>query len=173
MAQVLPFPNVGGAAVSPIACFLRVGEAHRKLADLYAAGRLPAQRVVIDASRYRHQRELVTALQDSKVEIVLDTEVAELASLAKCGGHSRFAPWAPGEGRPLGPGHFQAGSASEIVDAIARFAVAGKFSAVLAPTHFSETRPTKIGLRWTVAYACSFGVRSIARVEAISRSTIQ
>ena len=44
-AQVLPFPNTGGAAISPIACFLRIGEAPRKLADLHAAERLPARRV--------------------------------------------------------------------------------------------------------------------------------
>jgi hypothetical protein len=37
VAQILPFPNAGGATISPIACFLRVGEAHKKLADLHAA----------------------------------------------------------------------------------------------------------------------------------------
>jgi hypothetical protein len=39
-AQLLPFPNFSGAAISPIACFLRIGEAHRRLADLHAAERL-------------------------------------------------------------------------------------------------------------------------------------
>jgi hypothetical protein len=137
MAQVLPFPNVGGAAVSPIDCFIRVGEAHRKLADLYAAGRLPARRIVIDASRHRHQRELITALRDAGAEVVLDTEIAELASRAKCAGHSRNAPWAPGDGRPLGPDYFQESSpSSDVIGSIARFAITERFDTVLAPTHF-------------------------------------
>jgi len=71
-AQILPFPNAGGATISPIACFLRIGEAHRKLADLHAAERLPARRVVIDASRFRYQQELISALREAGAEIVLD-----------------------------------------------------------------------------------------------------
>jgi hypothetical protein len=36
-AQILPFPVSSTAAASPIACYIRIGEAHRKLADLHAA----------------------------------------------------------------------------------------------------------------------------------------
>ena len=72
-AQILPFPNPPAGLAAPIACFIRVGEAHRKFADLHAAGRLPARRAVIEASRFRRQRELVTALREAGAEIVLDT----------------------------------------------------------------------------------------------------
>lgn len=93
-AQILPFPKPAAGLASPLACFVRVGEAHNRLADLHAAGHFPARQVVIEASRLRHQRELVSALRESGAEIVLDTEAAELAAPAKFAGHSHHAPWA-------------------------------------------------------------------------------
>jgi hypothetical protein len=53
MAQILPFPSeaVSQSGKSPLAYFVRIGEAHNKLSDLHAAGRLPASRVVVDSSR--------------------------------------------------------------------------------------------------------------------------
>jgi hypothetical protein len=91
-AQILPLPKPATGVASPLACFVRVGEAHRRLADLHAAGHLPARQVVIEASRFRYQRELISALRESGVEIVLDTEAAELAAPAKFAGHSHRAP---------------------------------------------------------------------------------
>lgn len=105
-AQILPFPKPGAGAASPLACFIRVGEAHNRLADLHAAGHLPARQVVIEASRFRHQREPVSALRESGAEIVLDAEAAERAAPARFAGHSRYAPWASPDG-PLGPDHFR------------------------------------------------------------------
>jgi hypothetical protein len=63
--------------------FVRLGSAHRKLAELHAAGDLPARHVVLEASRLRFQRELLTALRDSGTHLVLDTEAAELAAPAR------------------------------------------------------------------------------------------
>ena len=98
--KILPFP-LAASAKSPLAQFIRIGEAHKKLGDLHAAGRFPAERVVVDASRLRHQKELIKALRDDGAEIVLDLEIAELAAPAKFAGHSRYAPWAiAGEGLP-------------------------------------------------------------------------
>jgi len=37
-----------------------------RLADLHAAERLPARRVVIDASRFRYQRDLINAFRGGK-----------------------------------------------------------------------------------------------------------
>ena len=91
--KIVPFPLM--AAANPrLAQFVRIGEAHKRLADLHASGRLPTDRVVVDASRVRHQKELIEAVQDDGAEIVLDTEAAELAAPSKIGGHSRHAPWA-------------------------------------------------------------------------------
>ena len=98
---------------------------------------MPAKRVVVEASRLRHQKEFIEAIRDDDAEIVLDTEVAELASRGKFASHSRHAPWASyGQGGPLGPDNFQDNAASDVVGQIARFAVEYNFDTVLAPTHY-------------------------------------
>ncbi len=135
-AQILPFPKVGAPTSSPIACFLRVGEAHRKLAELHAAGHLPFRQAVFEASRFRHQRELVAAMRESGARIVLDTEAAELASPARCGGHSRRAPWAPEGGGLLGPARFRGSALDDFVSQAARFAVENRVHTILAPSHY-------------------------------------
>jgi hypothetical protein len=135
-AQILPFPTIGGPASSPVACFLRVGEAHRKLAELHAAGHLRFTQAVFEVSRLRHQHELVAAMRDSGARIVLDTEAAELASPARCGGHSRRAPWAPEGGGLLGPSCFRGSALEDFVSQAARFAVENRVHTILAPTHF-------------------------------------
>ena len=133
---VVPFPRVASAR-SPLAHFIRIGEAHKKLADLHASGRLPIEKAVFEASRLRHQRELVAILQAADVEIVLDTEAAELAAPAKCTGHSRYAPWAlRNQGTPLGPEYFNSHARSDVIGQIARFAVLHNVDTVLAPTHY-------------------------------------
>jgi len=135
-AQILPFPKPASAPSSPIATYLWVGEAHRKLADLHAAGHLPARRLVVEASRLRHQRELIAAVRDAGGEIVLDTEVAELASIGKHAGRARGAPWALPEGAgPLGPDHFRPDASTDVIGQIARLAVSSGVTGVLSPAH--------------------------------------
>ncbi|MFC7691821.1 hypothetical protein ACFQY5_21840 [Paeniroseomonas aquatica] len=135
-AQILPFPKPSPAPSSPIATYLWVGEAHRKLADLHAAGHLPARRLVVEASRLRNQRELTAAVRDAGGEIVLDTEAAELASVGRHAGRVRGAPWALPEGAgPLGPDHFRADAKTDVIGQIARLAVSSGVTAVLSPAH--------------------------------------
>lgn len=137
LVNVIQFPHVV-APVQPVGHFIRLGESgYNKLANLHAAGRFPATRVVVDASRLAHQKELVSALRAKDAEIVLDTKVAELSALEKFDGYARHTPWsALGEGKPLGPHHFDPKSPSDIFGHIARFAVQYQVNAVLAPTHF-------------------------------------
>ena len=92
-------------------------------------------RVVIDASRYRYQKELVDAFRAFGVEVVLDTKAAELAAPSRFEGIVRHAPWAAKDG-PLGPRHFQSAASANVIEHIARFAVEHEFTAVLAPSHF-------------------------------------
>ena len=133
--KILPFP-VTASAKWRLAHFVRIGEAHKKLADLHASGRFPARRVVVEASRLRYQKDLIDALREDGAEIVLDTEVAELAAPGKFSGHSRYAPWATsGQGGPLGPEHFKENAPSDVIGHIARFAVESHVNTVLAPTH--------------------------------------
>jgi hypothetical protein len=135
-AQILPFSSPAASTASPIAFFLRFGAAHRKLAELHAVDDLPARHVVIEASRLRHQRELLTALGDSGTHLVLDTEAAELAAPARSAGHSRLAPWAPADGKVLGPETFIGFRLKKTCGQIARMAVEHGFHAVLSPSHF-------------------------------------
>lgn len=135
-ANILPFPYVT-PPIQPIAYFIRIGEVHKRLSDLHAAERLPAKRVVVDASRLRYQKELIDEFRKSGAEIVLDPEVAELAALARFQGQVRKAPWASAcDGKPLGPQHFAANASTDIIGQIARFAVENQIDVVLAPTHF-------------------------------------
>lgn len=122
----------------PFAIFVRIGDTgHRLLADLLATGRLPAKSVVVDASRYRHQQELVEAFRAAGAEIVLDTKVAELAAPGKYEGFARGAPWSDcADDKPLGLNFFGPDAKSDVISQIARFAVAHRINAVLAPTYF-------------------------------------
>ena len=134
--KVVPFPRLASAR-SPLAHFIRIGEAHKKIADLHASGRFPTEKAVFEASRLRHQKELAAILRAAGVEIVLDTEVAELAVPAKYGGHSRYAPWAlRDQETPLGPEYFKPNAQSDVIGHIARFAVVHNVDTVLAPTHY-------------------------------------
>lgn len=133
-AEVIEFKS----ATQPIAHFVRVDDAHRRFGDLYAAGRLPIRRAVFDASRIQSQREFVEALRRNNVEIVLDTEVAELAAPEKYRTHVKKAPWASAaEGELLDPSFFD-GTHSQvnIIKWIAKFAVEQNVNTVLAPAHF-------------------------------------
>jgi hypothetical protein len=73
MENVIQFPHPI-APVQPVAHFIRLGETgYHKLANLHAAGRFPATRIVVDASRLKHQKEFVSSLRAKGAEIVLDT----------------------------------------------------------------------------------------------------
>ncbi|MEO6784397.1 MAG: hypothetical protein ABI407_22685 [Bradyrhizobium sp.] len=79
-AQILPMPGFKAPA-DPVGYFVRLGDSgHRQLADLHAEGRFSPKRLVVDASRLRHQKELVEALRASGTRIILDTKAAELSS---------------------------------------------------------------------------------------------
>lgn len=133
LGQILPFPGASSSVASPIARYLRVGDNHVQLAGLHASGRLPVDRAVFDSSRFKRQRDFAADLRDADVHLVLDTEAAELAALARFEGHARHAPWA--WSAPLGPDRFQ-DTAVDVCGAMARFAVEHGFDTVLAPSHF-------------------------------------
>ena len=138
-AQILPFPNQSDTSAP--AFFVKIGAAHRKIADLFAAGRLPAQRIVVDASRLRFQQELLKGFRDEGAEIVLDTEVAELSSPRKFLGHSKNSPWVKPEWRKVWtPQDFSDDSVSRLADRIAEVAVANGIATVLSPSHYLSDR---------------------------------
>jgi len=140
MATILPFP-ISAVPNQPVAQFIRVGGAHKKLADIYAAGRLLASRFVLDASTARFQADFIRELKDAGAEIVLDTEIAELSSPLKFLGHARTSPWLKSDlRRPFSPPDFTDESIARLTDKIAAFAIQHGFSAVLSPSHFLGDR---------------------------------
>jgi hypothetical protein len=135
-ADIVTLPTAA-ALTPPVAQFVRLGEAHRKLEDLLAEDRFPAKRVVVEAARLLPQKRSIEALRKRGVEIVLDPQVAELAAPGKYLSNVRRAPW----GRycqtsPLGPQHFRSVANSDVIGEIARFAVTHGVDVVFAPTHF-------------------------------------
>ena len=121
----------------PLAHYLRLGAFHRQVEKLLAAGHLPVKRVVVEASAFAHQKDVVAQLADAGFELVLDTNAAELSAVGRYGGAVRAAPWAHPDG-PLQPEHFARGSNQDLIGKIARFAVEHGFHAVQAPTHLLE-----------------------------------
>lgn len=135
-AQIIGFPPAV-MLTPPLAQFVRVGDAHKKLSELVGMGRFPADRVVLQASRLPAQKRLLGVLREAGAELVLDPQVAELASLKKFKGQERHSPWGVlCNNQPLGPEHFARGAASDVVGQIARMAVENKFDVVLSPTHY-------------------------------------
>lgn len=120
-----------------ITTFLRVGvTGHRQLETFLMAGKLPAERLVLDASAFGRQGDLVTALKHAGRELSLDTNVAELSCVGRFQGAAKTAPWANAErvitDRDL------LGNEALILSEIARFAVANGLDRVHAPAHYLE-----------------------------------
>jgi len=112
----------------PVAHYLRLGAFHRQVEKLLAAGRLPVERVVVEASAFTHQKDVVGQLVDAGRELMLDTNVAELSAVGRYSGAAKSAPWAQTEA-PLQPEHFARGSSHDVIGKIARFAVEHGFHA--------------------------------------------
>ncbi len=121
----------------PVAHYLRLGAFHRQVEKLLAAGRLPVERVVVEASAFTHQKDVVVQLVDAGRELVLDTNVAELSVVGRYSGAAKSAPWSHSEG-PLQPEHLARGSNHDVIGKIAGFVVEHGFHAVQAPTHLLE-----------------------------------
>ncbi|MBV8826987.1 MAG: hypothetical protein JO220_18515 [Hyphomicrobiales bacterium] len=107
------------------------------MSDLHAQGRFSPKRVVVDASRFHHQKELIGALRSAGTQIVLDTKAAELSAASKFSGFAQGAPWASAaKDKPLSPDHFRHDAPGDVIGQIARFAVQNRVHAVLSPSHF-------------------------------------
>lgn len=143
-ANIISFPHPV-APIKLIAYYSLLGESgYKKLADLHVAGQLPATRVVVDASRYRHHKDLIASFKSHGAEIVLDTKAAELVAKGKFGGYAKHAPWAKrNENLLLGHEYFQANPPRDIVSLIAQFAAEKQVDTILAPSH-SINDPKKI-----------------------------
>jgi hypothetical protein len=126
---------------SPVGHFLRVGTTgHRQLETLLGAGKTIPDRVVIEASAAGRQQELIQSLREAGAELILDTNIAELSSPGRFSGAAREAPWA-NPVAVLSPDDMKANANRDVIGQIARYAVAQRFHAVLAPTHILDGSP--------------------------------
>jgi hypothetical protein len=123
---------------SPIGQFIRVGRGHRQLEEIVGSGRFPNNRVVFDAAAVERQHDLLEMFREAQVELVLDTNVAELSVEGRYSGAVREAPWA-NPGGVLRQTDFVQGTNHDVIGKIARFAVKHGFDAVLAPTHLLDS----------------------------------
>jgi len=136
-AEVIQFSR-GQPVRTPIGHVIRTGEtSYRQFEHLHAEGRLPAETVIVDASKARFQREFISALRDDGTEVILDTKAAELSEVGRFRGTASGAPWAVAAGdRPLAPADFEPRSNTDLYGSVARFAIEIGATAVMAPTHF-------------------------------------
>ncbi|MCY3859223.1 MAG: hypothetical protein OXG25_10000 [Gammaproteobacteria bacterium] len=133
-AEIIPIP--GSPLRSSLGSVIRVGnQAHRRLQDLRAEGRLPGEALIVDASVLSSQESFIGALRDSGAEVILDTKIAELSEAGTYKGKVRKTPWAI-ESRPLKNQDFTLGSHSKLIRDIAQTAVKLGVSGVLSPSRF-------------------------------------
>src|SRR5260370_8610853 len=88
----------------PIAHYLRLGNLHRQVETLLGSGRMSLDRIVVEASAFSRQRDVITLLAESGRELILDTNVAGLSAIGRCPGAAHAPPWAPPDGS-LQPHH--------------------------------------------------------------------
>jgi len=120
-----------------ITTFLRVGvTGHRQLETLLMSGKLPSERLVLDASAFARQGDLVAALKRAGREISLDTNIAELSAVGRFQGAVKTAPWARAD--KVITERDILGNEAHVLSDIARFAVANGLDRVQAPAHFLE-----------------------------------
>jgi hypothetical protein len=92
MVNVIQFPHPI-APVQPVAHFI----GYHKLANLHAAGSFPAIRIVVDASRLKHQKELVSCCgprAPRSISIPRSPSFLRLRSLMDMPGMRRGRRWA-------------------------------------------------------------------------------
>jgi hypothetical protein len=119
----------------PIEQFTRIGHnEHRQLETLHASGRLPVKRAVFEATHLPHQLDLLNTLRASRVEIILDTNMAETAEPGRFARMAQTLVWG-NKDRPWAPSDFSHGANRDTAAHIAQFAVEHRVDAVLAPTH--------------------------------------
>jgi hypothetical protein len=104
------------------------------LETLLLSGKLPTNRLVLDASAFARQSDLFAALKTAGREISLDTNVAELSSIGRFAGAAKTAPWANPE-RVISRRDLL-GNEATVLSQIALFAVANGLNRVQAPSHF-------------------------------------
>lgn len=124
----------------PIAGFIRVGHNdHKWIEERLSAGRMPYRRFVFDAAHIDKQRGLLGALKKAGLEVVLDTNFAELCSIGKFRGAASGLPWA-NKDRPWQDDDLGGNRARFLASQMAEFAAERNIDAVLSPSRLLEVK---------------------------------
>lgn len=128
------YPRLLRPVPDPLGLYIRAGRNdHGELLSMLSGGTPPGAGVVFDPSQLKHHGELLRAVQDRRLDAILDPRTQPLATI---GGHSLSLaklPWA--SDRPHGVQDFVDVQGRRVVRSIAKFVVANGFSQVIAPTH--------------------------------------
>jgi hypothetical protein len=107
---------------------------HRVISQLLSEGRAVTSGIVFDPEYVDAHEEIRNEIGERNMEAVLDTRLMELATPMGCTRRRETLPW--GSSRPQTLADFPHPAIARIAEAIARFVVTKRFTAVLAPTHF-------------------------------------
>lgn len=122
-------------APDPLGLFVRAGRIGQSDLLNFIASRSPSfTGVVFEATRIRHQKELLSLVLEKKLDAVLDPMTQPMATLGGYVPAMANLPWA--SARPHALEDFsKASQQRKAAEAIAKFVVEHGFTQVLAPTH--------------------------------------
>lgn len=119
----------------PLGLYLRAGyNDHRSLEDAMPRLRAGVSGIVFTPFENGRHDDLLSEIQRSHLEAVLDPNTIELATPGGFGSSRRKLPWAGDDVHD--PSECTGTRIFPIVDAIANYTVDHRFDAVLAPTHY-------------------------------------
>lgn len=132
------FPRIVRPAPEPLGLYLRASyNDHRALMDGIASSGLGFHGVVFDPMNEDRHSELRDLVLGRRRDAILDPRTQELGTLGGYKPKMSSLDWATD--RPHKPEDFGETGARRIADAIAKYVVEHRYSAVLAPTHYVES----------------------------------
>lgn len=118
----------------PLGLYFRVGRSdHKELLDLLAAGETRFFGIVCDPTSADFQRELVDRALERRMDVILDPRTQASATVGGFTASLGELPW--GRQRVHVEDDFLNANGTRLVQEIARFAVAGRYTQVLTPSH--------------------------------------
>lgn len=140
MSSTQLVPRLVRPVNEPLGLFLKASRSdHRILCQLLSEERAAMSGVVFDPEYVDFQEELRSEARQRNLEVVLDPRFMELATPVGLTDRRAALPW--GSPRPHTLSDLVGSGGGGVVEAVAEFVVANRFTAVLAPTHFLADGP--------------------------------
>jgi hypothetical protein len=130
-----PFLRLVRPTPEPLGLYIRVGRNdHKELLSILNSGGNAFFGIVLDPTLHKRQAELRETVLQKGFDVVLDPRSQELATIGGFTGSLAELPWAASQSDKVTD--FSALRAEQFATSLAEFVVAGKYTAVLSPTHF-------------------------------------